>query len=679
MISNLQDSDKQTFGSTLDNLVLLMMTRLDENKLQLRNRIEKVLGKLIAANIIREENNNYYFYNEDEVELSKLIASTTVGSDFYSETLKTILFTWLKVDSKIRYAGNDFRIVAKVDGKNYQGNSGDITVSFTVFDDTNLNEKAFGNQQDILIFCINEWFLKDKDLREEFQRYCKVELYTRNNQSYPTEARKKSIDNFKSRNKEIIEGKIKPTIYEKFAKTSFVSGNTVIEPNEINGNGAERYRNVIFRHLESVYKYAKLAETLPQTQEELKQKVSHKVQPNDYTLNPLSEPEKMINDYITRQANEILLADLLDKFKSVPYGWKDVSIIYIVSELYKRKLRDLNYRNQPHYPLTDFVNKALISSERSSLSIVPVQAISQDLINQAIGGWKTIFNEHIAPTGDGNAPFEELRNKRLSEKHDKWIDTRQAVETYPFAKHLTELIDKLAKWKNIREPQRFFETLHAEASSVAQIVDICQNLKDFAEQSLDEYNKIKRFVELREVDFQRLEKEDKDKAALLNHFMRCDNPVSDFRQYRKIKLELEQSITEKIKELKAATLTRYEAIFKELDTLAEVNDVTKFVFADSDYKLGKIAKLNTISDLTIESFKADNFLENARAKILLEKNEVDLEKIRRKQQTILDTGEKPNGPAITMMPPISYSLPKASHILSTEAEVDAYIKEISSV
>jgi hypothetical protein len=29
-----------------------------------------------------------------------------------------------------------------------------------------------------------------------------------------------------------------------------------------------------------------------------------------------------------------------------------------------------------------------------------------------------------------------------------------------------------------------------------------------------------------------------------------------------------------------------------------------------------------------------------------------------------------------MMPPISYSLPKASHILSTEAEVDAYIKEI---
>lgn len=47
-----------------------------------------------------------------------------------------------------------------------------------------------------------------------------------------------------------------------------------------------------------------------------------------------------------------------------PYGWKDITIIYIVTELYKRKLRDFTYRNQPRFPLNDFVNKALVTSER---------------------------------------------------------------------------------------------------------------------------------------------------------------------------------------------------------------------------------------------------------------------------------------------------------------------------
>lgn len=683
MISNLQDSDKQLFGSTLDNLVLLMMTNLDENKLQLRNKIEEVLNKLIEANIIREENKNYYFYNEDEVELSKLIANTTLGTDFVSESLKTILFPWLRVENKIRFAGNDFRIIANIDGKNYLGNNGDVIVSFTVFDDTDRLQKSLANRADTLILCLNEWFKTDKALVTDFQWFCKVELYIKNNQIYPTEARKKSIESFKLRNVEMLESRIKPTIYRKFTQTPFISGNTVIDPSEINGDGADRYRNVLFRHLESVYKYAKLAETFPQTQEELKHRTFRPVQPNEYTeLNPLNDAEKLVNDYITRHNNEILLSDLLDKFKAAPYGWKDVSIIFIVTELYKRKLRDLSYRNQPRYPLVDFVNKAMLTSERSSLAIVAMQAISQDLINRAIEAWKIIFNEHITPTGDGNALFDELRNKRIVDQHEQWKKVRTTVSKYPFASHLTELTDKLSAWENIREPQRLFESLSLESYAMANLVDVCRNLKDFAELSLDEYNNIKRFCEQNEENFIHLEASDRDKAEQLKSFLLSDS-VRDFRSYLKLKTELDKAIREKVKALQNETLVRYEAIFNDLDALAEANQVGKVVFADRGYKLQSIEKLKTISLLRLELSNADNFSSKERSKILLEKNKMDQElankEALRKRQELINKGEKPDEVAPVQSvaePPISFSLPKADYILSTEAEVDAYLTSI---
>lgn len=71
-----------------------------------------------------------------------------------------------------------------------------MIVSFTVFDDTDRLQKSLANRADTLILCLNEWFKTDKALVTDFQWFCKVELYIKNNQIYPTEARKKSIRKF---------------------------------------------------------------------------------------------------------------------------------------------------------------------------------------------------------------------------------------------------------------------------------------------------------------------------------------------------------------------------------------------------------------------------------------------------------------------------------------------------
>lgn len=676
MISNLLDSDKVNFGSTLDNMTLLMMTQLDEGKMQLRNQIEKVLNKLIENNIVREESKNYYFYNEDEVELSKLIANTQPGGDFLAETLKSILFKWLQVVNKVRFSGNDFKIIANVDGKNYLGNSGDVSLSFTVFDDTEIIQKSMNNPTNSLIYCLNEWFMADQELRHNFQWFCKVEKYIKNNQEYATEARKKSIDNFIERNDEILTKKIIPVIQRKFSETRFVSGQSIIESNDINGEGADRYRNALTRHLENVYKYAKLTEGMPQNQEELKLRVNRAAMPNEYSeLNPMNDAETMVNDYITRMGNELLLSDLFDKYKAAPYGWRDVSILYIVTELCKRKHRDLTYRNQPRFPVKDFVNKGLVTSECKLLGITSAQEISQDIINKVIQAWMTIFNEHIPPTGDGNTLFDNL-NIRLKNHFEEWKILKNEYENYPFVKHLNELTDLLTEWISIREPKRLFEILDKDAADTAILIDKCRNLKDFTTHSLDEYNNIKRFFEQNEENFSHLESEETIKVERLESFFLSDYPVDDFRLCLKTYKELKESLAKKIKTLKIETLTRYESIFDELHTLAQLNNVISSVYANREFKLKMINGMQSVTILRLELSRAESFLSDERSKILLDANRQQEEKKQIEQRKKDRDSKKPETVTVIADPPSSYSLPKANKILTTALEVEDYLMVI---
>jgi hypothetical protein len=76
MISNLLENRRQTFPSTVDNLTVLLMDKLDQNKMQLQKEITDVLTKLIEGSIIREEKGSY----SKEIEVSIFNLFTVWGS-----------------------------------------------------------------------------------------------------------------------------------------------------------------------------------------------------------------------------------------------------------------------------------------------------------------------------------------------------------------------------------------------------------------------------------------------------------------------------------------------------------------------------------------------------------------------------------------------------------------------
>lgn len=604
MISNLKDSIRQTFPSNIDNLTVLMMTNLDENKLQLQNKIKAVLDKLLEESIIREERGNYFFFNEDEMDLTNIIKDTILNGEDRLTEADQIIRKLLGIVSKERYESNDFKIAYEIDKKFFL-RKGDVSVSVSLFERQSAHQLALGNAASNLSICINEWFTTDKPLMTEFEWYCKNIKYFMNNSGSSTGERLKTIETFKLRNKNLGE-KITRKITDKFPETNFVSGPTIIEPDAINGTKPkERYKNLIAKHIEMVYKHHKLSNGYALTANDLRKAVRNK---QTSGFNDLTPAEQMVEDYIDNMGGILTVADIIKKFEDIPFGWKDVAIIHMITELNRKKKRELEYRNHPRYKAVDFIEKALNNNDRNGCVVKEGEEISQTIIDETLLHFRNIFNKDLLSTTDGNRLFETI-SKNLTDIYDDHLEYQDTYfGKYPFGIHFNTLCQKLDNWIKIRDPKRLFTTLKEEQDDVKSLYDLCKSLIDFTSRAIKSYNSIQKFYNENKENFSSLEPTEQDKADSVGEFFLSDDPARNFRHIRKAYDELKASVKELRDSLLKEAVKTYEQVFEELDNEAKKLGITdRNIYGDKVHNLTRIQKLKSITSIRYELSNATTF------------------------------------------------------------------------
>lgn len=658
MISNLKDSIRLTFPSNLDNLTILMMTNLDENKLQLQNKIKAVLDKLLEESIIREERGNYFFFNEDEMDLTNIIKDTILNGEDRLTEADRFIRSLLKIESKERYESNDFKVAYEIDKKFFLRN-GDVTVSVLMFERQPATQLALGNSISNLSICINEWFTADKHLMKDFEWYCKNVKYFGNNAGSSTGERIKTIEIFKNRNRELSE-KITKKITEKFPDTNFVSGQSVIGPDAINGSKPhERYKNLIAKHIGLVYKHHKLSNGYALTASDLRKVVRDKQTSN---FNDLTPAEQMLEDHITNMGGVLTVTDLVEKFEGIPFGWKDVATIHMIIELNRKKKRELEYRNQPRYKPVDFVEKALNTNERSACVVRDGEEISQAVIDETLLSYRNIFNQDLPSTTDGNRLFEVI-NEGLSKIFDTYKEYQESYYgSYPFGIHFNTLCQKLDSWIKIREPKRLFTALKEEQETVKRMFDQCKSLVEFIGRAMDSYKSIQTFYTENKENFTSLEPVEQEKAGMVGEFFRSDDPAMSFRHIRKAYDELKASIEQLKESLLKETLAAYELIFAELDGEANKLGVTdRMQYGDKEDCLTRIRKHKSITAIRYELSKAAAFKSDQLHLIVAYAS---------KKSTAHD---KPDTHSVGE--PKEYYITKLATVIRDEKELDAYLTQ----
>lgn len=603
MVSNLLESQRMTFPSNIDNLTVLLMSELDQNKMELQKRIRIVLEKLMEESIIREENGSYFFFNEDEMDVQNIIKSQSIGFDDRLEQFDDFFRKMTGIRLKTSFGQNDFSVGFSVDGKVFL-RSGDFDIIVLLSDKTPAPEKALDLKKSDLGICVNEWFAKDEALRKDFEWFCQTRKFFQNHGDFATGERAKTIENFKIRNNE-LEKKIFHRLEQRYSETRFISQQRIVEPDQINGtNPIDRTKNIIEKHLSDLYHKHKLADSYAQNQKDLKTSAA-----SGQVLMPnLSPAEELVNNLITNYNNQMTVYDLVNELNKIPYGWRDEAILDVLVHLVKKKKREFKYSNQPRYPVVEFINKAVTASERNKCQVCSGEEIDQTTIDMVYFGFREIFNRDMVRTSDGNE-LDQMLRAELKKEH---LIYRQPEEdyhgAYPFGNCFHDTVKMLQRWMDTRDPKSLFHLLQTEKETAKALLDKAKGIKEFADQNKKEYDAIRQFNNNNRENFRELSIDIQEKADKIETFLRADDPRSEFRHIRKAYDEIKTALAAYKTSLTEQVVTSYETVFADLEAEKTKLGITDgVVIADKDKTIQVIQKTDSIAQLKNKKLDAENF------------------------------------------------------------------------
>jgi hypothetical protein len=593
MVCNLSDVDKQGFSATIDNIVTLLMTKMDANKADIKEKVSQVLSFMIDKAVIRRIKTDngieiYEFYTEEESQVAQIIKNQKVDSNTYTEELYKIIyehFGFTPSTNKETYATRSFNVGGNVDGKNILSNNPDVVVDFLTTASTDSPDQfAFNNQPNHLVFFMYPLFKDNQELHQNFIDYCRVQCFAQ--EPAISEERQRTKRIFQDRAKDMYQKDIKPKFRDLLDNCPVVSGQDIL-PQSILGSAKnkERYKVAITYHLQNLYRSAGLVNEMeyPKIQSDLVSKILRPIEPTLLDM-PLSDAEKKVKDFLDRSPHDVTVADIVRQFAKVPYGWADCCSIYVVNELVRRHLYAYNYNNNPNVNREDVARNIVRDSNR--FTIEPAKAISQDILNAFIEAWKHIFNiVSIKGSNDSTELYrscKETQDSALNRLLINYRDLFKKVNGCPFASVIEESITMMEKWTTIRDPKEFFVTITDAKESAAALFDKCKSIKLFVDDQFDIFKKIKAFLDVNRDNFAFLPEDQKDVLVRLKEMNADMEPWERMPSYKKMMTNLNGRLNDCKSSLIETIKTNYNKAFDELEEYAAGVKVGREKFAARD-------------------------------------------------------------------------------------------------
>ena len=675
MVCNLSEQDKQTFSATIDNIVTLLMTKVDASKAAIKNEVAKVLDFLMDKSVIRKIKSDtgteiYAFYTEEESKVAQIIKNQAVDSNTYSEELYRIIynhFGFTASSNKETYGTRSFNVGGNVDGRACLSNNADIYVDFlTTATTLSPEEYAFTNQRNHLVFFLYPQYQENEELRRNFLNYCRVQKFAQEPAISEERQRVKRI--FQERAKDMYDKEILPKFRQMLDTCPVISGNDTLPAAELKAfKNHERYKVALERHMGNLYHAAMMVVSpeFPKTQNELAQKI---MRPMDPEITELTSAEKRVKDYLDRSPHDVTVEDIVRQFAKVPYGWSDIATIYVVNELVRRHLYAFNYNNNPN--VTREETARYIVKEASKFTVEPAKAIPQEILNSFIEAWKHIFNVvDVKGSNDETELFrqcKETEESALNRLLKNYRALARKITGCPFADTIDQATEMMEQWLAIRDHKIFFETIIDAREEAATLFDRCKSINQFANEQFENYTRIKHFLTENSDNFTFLDDSLKPMVESLKAVLTDKEPWNSLPSY----LKMMRTLGGKLKECKAKLIAmiqeNYTKVFNELDEYARSVKVSPDKYSNKEQVIARLTISNNFYALRANAdtttFYAEEMGKIDRAipappKPTPGKDDSD-PKLRKRKVVRLDT--------------------HTSSPLRTEADVDRYLKSLKA-
>lgn len=455
--------------ATIDNIATLMVTNIDEDKLQLKEKIKSAVRKLIAQTLIQKNGDYYVFLTDDEQDINREIKQVTIDEDVLKRELANTIFLDLYEEKRFNYSKHyAFPFNQKMDEKNYGNQTSSIGVQII----SPLSDHYQKSQQELMLLTSGsgEMLIKlgaNDSYVEEMEEALKIEDYRKKKNPLQQPENIQNILNNKQAEVKDRKRRVRDLLTEAIKDAEFyIYGEKV----EIKGSSVKEKINAAFKVLvDNVFiKLGYIQDHLDSEKDLvtlLNTDNSQLSLDDSIVAKPNQEAKREVFEFVDLQdqiKKQITVKKIYDRYQNKPYGWKPLDIAALIVELLIEQRIRIRYNSEYIEPAKD-TNKiitALVKSSESEKAIVVKRTkVEEALIRTAKSICKDVFNTtNLADDEDGLLKdIQGLMETQISEI--KGYKARYEGRKYPGMSLLNKGLEYFEQFDAKLDSVSFFEKL----------------------------------------------------------------------------------------------------------------------------------------------------------------------------------------------------------------------------
>lgn len=346
--------------ANLDNIATLMVTRIDEDKLELKEKIKVALRKLMSQTLIGKNGDDYIFLTDDEQDINRDIKQLQIDETLIKRELVQYVFSELYDDKRFAYSKEyAFAFNQMMDERPYGNQTATIGVNIL----SPLSDHYMSGEQELMMLSssADQLILKlggNESYVEEMEEVLRIEEYRKKKNITQLPENIQNILNNKQaearerrqRVRTMLEDAIKSGAY-------FINGDKI----DVKGSSVKEKMNIALKQLvDNVYTKLGYMKQHVENEKELHSLLTHMTQQISFgetiQVHPNDLAQREVTEYIDMQdeLNEQIRIKLIyDRFTSKPYGWKQFDIASLLVHALKEQRIRIRYNSEYLEPETD--------------------------------------------------------------------------------------------------------------------------------------------------------------------------------------------------------------------------------------------------------------------------------------------------------------------------------------
>lgn len=400
--------------ANLDNIVILMADDIRTDKIELRQVVQKSLDRLKSQNYIDRRGDAYIFLTDEEQDIARDIANTSVDTAKIVERIGQMIFGDIYTQKKYRYGKYDFPFDEMVDSTSIGAVTGGMTLRFLTVaaDATDKQELRLMTESKGAAIVV----LADTPYYESLENAMKIRKYVK--QRNVNQLAKSVQDIIRDQQDEA--GKYETIAKEELEKAIsgaefYVDGEHI----EIkSGTPVSKIDQALEYLVAHVYSELDLITKNAETDADVIE-ILRGTNPQMEGTEDNRDAAAKVEEYLEMQSMKKLptsMDDIQTRYQKIPYGWKEIDIAAVVALLIYQQKVTIKYGGaqiRPDNPkLPDMLRK---KTERGKAMISMKQSASAQKMKAAKEIMREYFDIMDVPD-DQDALVKQILEKFTEQK-----------------------------------------------------------------------------------------------------------------------------------------------------------------------------------------------------------------------------------------------------------------------